>query len=104
MNVAIACGGTGGHLFPGLAVAEQLRREGHDVLILVSKKDVDQHASDFDSSVPVVRIPAIGLPRQKCFSAMFSFACKFFASIAVCQLHYMRHRTDVVLGMGGFTS
>lgn len=104
MNVAIACGGTGGHLFPGLAVAEQLRREGHDVLILVSRKDVDQHASDFDPSLPVVRIPAIGLPRKKLSFAMISFVCKLFVSICACQWRYMRHHTDVVLGMGGFTS
>ncbi|MSR64640.1 MAG: undecaprenyldiphospho-muramoylpentapeptide beta-N-acetylglucosaminyltransferase [Verrucomicrobiae bacterium] len=104
MNVAIACGGTGGHLFPGLAVAEQLRREGHDVLLLVSKKDVDQHAGDFDSSLPIVRIPAIGMPRRKISFAMIAFACKLFASICICQLRYMRHHTDVVLGMGGFTS
>src|ERR1043166_272875 len=104
MNVAIACGGTGGHLFPGLAVAEQLRREGHDVLLLVSKKDVDQHASDFDPSLPIVRIPAIGLPRRKISPAMISFTCKLFLSICICQLRYVRHRTDVVLGMGGFTS
>jgi len=42
--VAIACGGTGGHLFPGLAVARQLQQRGCDVALLVSPKDVDQQA------------------------------------------------------------
>src|SRR5438309_6463708 len=41
MNAVIACGGTGGHLFPGLAVAEVLRARGHKVLLFVSEKDVD---------------------------------------------------------------
>lgn len=42
--IAIACGGTGGHLFPGLAVAGQLQRSGCDVALLISPKDVDQQA------------------------------------------------------------
>ena len=42
--VAIACGGTGGHLFPGLAVAEQLQKRGCTVALLISPKDVDQQA------------------------------------------------------------
>jgi len=42
--VAIACGGTGGHLFPGLAVARQLQQRGCEIALLVSPKDVDQQA------------------------------------------------------------
>jgi len=104
MNVAIACGGTGGHLFPGLAVAQQLRREGHSVLLLVSKKDVDQHAFAFGKEYEVRRIPAIGLPSVKFSFAMLGFLLKLLVAIVKCQYLYMKHHTDVVLGMGGFTS
>jgi UDP-N-acetylglucosamine--N-acetylmuramyl-(pentapeptide) pyrophosphoryl-undecaprenol N-acetylglucosamine transferase len=44
MNAVIACGGTGGHLFPGIAVAEVLRDRGHEVMLLVSEKDIDAFA------------------------------------------------------------
>ena len=104
MNVAIACGGTGGHLFPGLAVAEQLLREGHEVLVLVSKKDVDRHAAAIGANANVLRIPAIGMPRRKLSFGMIAFVFKLIASIVACQFHFLKHRTDVVLGMGGFTS
>src|SRR6266699_2636346 len=40
MNAVIACGGTGGHLFPGIAVAEVLRDRGHEVMLLVSEKEI----------------------------------------------------------------
>ncbi len=104
MNVAIACGGTGGHLFPGLAVAQTLRRDGHGVLLLVSQKDVDQHAFDGGEGFDVQRIPAIGLPRRKLSLGMIRFLCNLFASICKCQWLYFQRGIDVVLGMGGFTS
>ena len=59
--VAIACGGTGGHLFPGLAVAQELLRRDCDVLLLVSPKEVDQQAVRAARDVQVATLPAVAL-------------------------------------------
>jgi len=37
----VACGGTGGHVFPGLAVANELKRRGHAVEIWLSGRDIE---------------------------------------------------------------
>ncbi|MBI3874702.1 MAG: UDP-N-acetylglucosamine--N-acetylmuramyl-(pentapeptide) pyrophosphoryl-undecaprenol N-acetylglucosamine transferase [Verrucomicrobia bacterium] len=67
--VAIACGGTGGHLFPGLAVAGGLQRRDCDVLLLVSPKEVDQQAVRAARDVQVATLPAVALQGN-----LFAFA------------------------------
>ena len=45
-KLVIACGGTGGHLFPGIAVAEAWTKAGGEVLLLISEKQIDTLASE----------------------------------------------------------
>jgi UDP-N-acetylglucosamine--N-acetylmuramyl-(pentapeptide) pyrophosphoryl-undecaprenol N-acetylglucosamine transferase len=103
MRFAIACGGTGGHLFPGLAVAEVLRERGHEVLLFVSEKEVDARALRAHPDIERETLPSIGLP-SPLSPAMVGFIRRLLASLRKCGAVYRRWRPDAVLGMGGFTS
>ena len=103
MNLVVACGGTGGHLFPGVAVAQELKRRGHAVRLLISEKKVDAQASskygdlDFDS-VPAVAKPATLSPK------MLPFLWKLWRTKLQCREILKEFSADAVIGMGGFTS
>jgi UDP-N-acetylglucosamine--N-acetylmuramyl-(pentapeptide) pyrophosphoryl-undecaprenol N-acetylglucosamine transferase len=103
MNAVIACGGTGGHLFPGIAVAEVLQNRGHQVMLLVSEKDIDAVALSGRTNFQVEKLPTVGLPSP--FSpALFGFTRRFVESLTLCRSIYRKFNPQVVLGMGGFTS
>lgn len=98
--IAIACGGTGGHLFPGLAVAQVLYQRGCDLVLLVSPKEVDQQAVRSIREMRVVTLPAVGLQRGR-FSA---FARGFWMSLTASRALFRERKPQAALAMGGFTS
>jgi UDP-N-acetylglucosamine--N-acetylmuramyl-(pentapeptide) pyrophosphoryl-undecaprenol N-acetylglucosamine transferase len=98
--VAIACGGTGGHLFPGVAVGEQLLLRGCDVTLLVSPKEVDQQAVKSATGMGVATLPAVGMTRGK----LLSFVGGFWKSYRAAKKLFRDRTPQAVLAMGGFTS
>lgn len=98
--VAVACGGTGGHLFPGLAVAEQLVNRGCDVTLLISPKEVDQQAVKSASNVEVVTLPAVALQNR----SYLAFLRGFWKSWRSAQKLFQQRVPQAALAMGGFTS
>jgi UDP-N-acetylglucosamine--N-acetylmuramyl-(pentapeptide) pyrophosphoryl-undecaprenol N-acetylglucosamine transferase len=103
LKVLIACGGTGGHLFPGIAVAEAMRARGHEVRLLISEKKVDAEASAKYPHLSFETVPAVAKPAT--FSLrMLPFLWKLWGSIRRCRGILRGFGADAVLGMGGFTS
>jgi UDP-N-acetylglucosamine--N-acetylmuramyl-(pentapeptide) pyrophosphoryl-undecaprenol N-acetylglucosamine transferase len=98
----IACGGSGGHLSPGIALAEELLSRGHSCTLLVSRKQVDSRLSRKYEHIEFVRMPGAG------FSLRPLFFLTFLGGLVRGMLfanHIIRKiRPDVVIGFGGFTT
>ena len=103
MNFVIAAGGTGGHLFPGLAVGEVLLARGHRVMLIISEKEIDALATEGRSEFRIERVPGVGM-QSKSPVALAKFALKFRAGLNQVKALYRDFAPSAVLGMGGFTS
>ncbi|NOY74952.1 MAG: UDP-N-acetylglucosamine--N-acetylmuramyl-(pentapeptide) pyrophosphoryl-undecaprenol N-acetylglucosamine transferase [Kiritimatiellaeota bacterium] len=99
----ILCGGTGGHFFPGLTIAREIRGNGGEVKLLLSGKNSESQtavAAEFsvDSEV-IASFPApVGVAGKIRFSLAFLGA--WLAARSILRLE----KPDSVLAMGSFTS
>ncbi len=98
--VAIACGGTGGHLFPGIAVAEELKKRSCKIGLLISPKEIDQQAVKVARDMEIFTLPAVGLQNRN----YLSFALSFWKSFRAAGKIFKKQPPRAVLAMGGFTS
>ena len=102
-KLLIACGGTGGHLFPGIAVAEAMEARGHEALLLISEKPVDAEASAKYARLRFATLPAVAKP-PTLSPRMLPFLWRLWKSVRHCKRVIHAFGADAVLGMGGFTS
>ncbi len=104
MKVMIAGGGTGGHVFPGIAVAEELkrRRSAATVLFVGSRRGLEAQAVPA-AGFPIRFVWVRGLPRRAWWrwpAALLTNLIGFFQSLWLVA----RERPDAVLGTGGYVS
>ena len=100
-HVAIACGGTGGHVFPGLAIAEKLIRSGCDVTLLISQRKIDRRAcAAVAGKIPIVELPAYPLTIE----GFFRFLKGASQSLKSCFSCFRGKPLHAVFSTGGFAS
>lgn len=99
-HVAIACGGTGGHLFPGLAVGREVLARGGRVTLFISEKEVDRQAVQSVRDMRIITLPSVGLT----WGRWLAFLSGLLRSRKRALKQFQDDPPQVVLAMGGFTS
>ena len=101
-NIVIACGGTGGHLTPGIALAQSLEEKGCPCWLFISQKAVDERLSSKYPKLSFVPMP--GSPLIKSPLGLFRFLCGFALSFWRSYRFYKKIGADAIVGFGGFSS
>ena len=95
LRLVVACGGTGGHAFPGIAAAKELASRGHDVTVWMSGRDVESSVlKSWDGAVF-----ATGA-RQLSLRNAFGNLC----AVLRCRKEMRRAKPDALLAMGSYSS
>lgn len=102
IKVAIMAGGTGGHIFPGLAVAKELINQGVKVVWLgavggMEEKLVKQH------NIPIKLLEIKGL-RGKGLKGLIAMPFKLIAATRNAAKYFKQEKINSVLSMGGYVA
>jgi UDP-N-acetylglucosamine--N-acetylmuramyl-(pentapeptide) pyrophosphoryl-undecaprenol N-acetylglucosamine transferase len=101
-TIIIAAGGTGGHLYPGIALARELKGRGYTPHFILRTDD---------SGIEIIKregfafheIPAMGMPRAISLQLMQFFSLQIKAMFRTALIFSQLH-PDAVVGMGGYIS
>ncbi|SEM28993.1 UDP-N-acetylglucosamine-N-acetylmuramylpentapeptide N-acetylglucosamine transferase [Syntrophus gentianae] len=104
VRVIIAGGGTGGHLFPGVAIAEEwLRRnEENRVLFIGTKRGIEKRVlKDLGFSLKLLNVEGIkGRGMIRSAMALLKLPGSLLQSMRILR----SFRPDIVIGVGGYAS
>jgi UDP-N-acetylglucosamine--N-acetylmuramyl-(pentapeptide) pyrophosphoryl-undecaprenol N-acetylglucosamine transferase len=99
-TILIMAGGTGGHIYPGLAVADALRAQGWNVVWLGAPNSMEAELVP-KQGYPVAWVNFTGV-RGKGLVRLLALPFTLLRALGQSAVAIFSHRPDVVLGMGGY--
>lgn len=96
-RIALAAGGTGGHLFPAVALARELLSRRHQVTVLT-----DPRGAKFDAGIQVRSVPASRLAGGLVSKVIG--ALQLLRGVLAAAWHLKRDKVELLVGFGGYPS
>lgn len=101
-RVLIAAAGTGGHIFPGLAIAEALRSKGWDVSWLGTKTGMENRLVKEQNFL--IESIDFGGTRGKGITTWLLMPYRLIKASIECGLIVAKNKPDLVIGFGGYVT
>ncbi|HNZ69457.1 MAG: undecaprenyldiphospho-muramoylpentapeptide beta-N-acetylglucosaminyltransferase [Prolixibacteraceae bacterium] len=103
-KIIISGGGTGGHIFPALSIAGELRKRlpGCDILFVGAKGRMEMEKVPA-AGYPITGLPVMGFPRKPGI-LMVKFFIMLFRSMVEARRIIRRFNPDLAIGVGGYAS
>ena len=90
-------------MYPGLAVARELRRQGHSVSWIGTRGRSEERILAREEGIPLYFAPSTGFPGKRPLP-LLHFALVLFWGCLAATVHLLRLRPQVVFAAGGFAS
>lgn len=104
LRVLISGGGTGGHIFPALAIADALKRMNHDTEILfVGAQNRMEMEKVPAAGYKIIGLPVAGFDRKRLWRN-FAVVIKLARSMTRARRIVRDFKPDVAVGVGGYAS
>lgn len=99
-KIIISGGGTGGHIFPALSIAGELRKRlpGCDILFVGAKGRMEMEKVPA-AGYPITGLPVMGFPRKPGI-LMVKFFIMLFRSMVEARRIIRRFNPDLAIGVG----
>lgn len=101
-TVLFMAGGTGGHVFPALAVARFLEKQGYNIAWLGTKKGIEYTVMQ-QEKIPLTTLSIWGIRKKGILTKLFAPFRVMYATLQA-MLAIIKIKPVCVIGMGGFAS
>lgn len=102
-RVVISGGGTGGHIFPALSIADALRRRLDADILFVGAENRMEMTRVPEAGYEIIGLPVAGFDRKRLWRNI-SVLFKLFRSLRKSRKIISDFKPDIAIGVGGYAS